>query len=226
MPTIYQQYFHQPRNVVKAYPCIPLDAELNYCPAQQIVYQNDMSQSVEYAEEYFAKYQTYEDLEIAKRINEARVAISHKYCFCLLDIGIGCGTFINQCRLPVFGYDVNATAVAWLQQRNLYLDPYQSIPDEVDGITLWDVLEHIPEPQLLFSQVKPNTYLFASLPIFPDVTRARESKHFRPNEHFYYFSESGFITFMDDSGFDFLESNDCETEAGREGILTFAFVKR
>lgn len=212
-------------NIVRSYSCIPLDAELTYCPQEQIVYQNDMSQSVPYAEEYFAKYQSYEHLEIARKINQARVEISHRYSRFILDVGIGSGTFLQQCQVPALGFDVNNTAVAWLKDRNQYVNPYQGIPKAVDGITLWDVLEHIPEPQLLFSKIKPNTYLFASLPIFSDVTQCRTSKHYRPNEHFYYFSEVGFKTFMADSGFNFIESNDSETKAGRVSILTFVFVK-
>ena len=58
---------------------------------------------------------------------------------------------------------------------------------------------------------------------FPQI---KNSKHYRPNEHYYYFTSYGLINYMKDSDFDLIKLDDFETKAGREEILTFVFVKR
>ena len=42
--------------------------ELNYCYENGIMYQRDMSVSVDYAEEYYEKYVSYENTEISKKL--------------------------------------------------------------------------------------------------------------------------------------------------------------
>ncbi len=213
-------------NIVRSYPSVSLDNDFNYCPAQQIVYQKDMSKSVPYDINYFNKYISYKDTDIAKSLNNSRIELVANYnCEYVLDIGIGSGEFIEKAPFEMYGFDVNPVGLQWLQDRNILIDPYVSIPNFIQALTFWDVIEHIPEPQILFNQIRRGCHLFTSLPIFKDVTKFRESKHFKPNEHFYFFSKDGFIEFMGDSGFDCLEVNAAETFAGREDILTFAFRK-
>jgi hypothetical protein len=213
------------KNIIKSYPFVSFDDNHNYCESQQIIYQKDMTKSVAYAEDYFYNYVRRVNTKIAKKLNKARVDISHKYCKCILDVGIGCGEFIENCKIKTYGYDINHIGINWLKKRNLFVDPYQEIPEEVDGFTFWDVIEHMPEPQTLFGKLPSKSYLFTCLPIFKDITKFKESKHFRPNEHYYYWTKDGFIRFMTDSGFDFIEWNDLETQAGRENVLTFCFRK-
>lgn len=214
------------KNIVKSYECIILDADLNYCPLEEIAYQKDMSQSVAYDENYFGNYVQREDTEIANKLNDARIATSHKYANCILDIGIGSGEFINKSKVKTYGFDINEAGINWLKEKGLFVDPYINVPADVNGWSFWDVIEHVPEPQVLFSCIPSGHYVFVSIPIFEDVTAVRKSKHFKPNEHYYYFSRNGFVIFMEDSGFRFIEWNEDETTAGREGIMTFTFKKK
>jgi len=62
-------------------------------------------------------------------------------------------------------------------------------------------------------------------PIFPDLTAIRASKHYRPGEHLYYFTEDGLVRWMALHGFLLRERNDFETRAGRDSILSFAFLR-
>jgi hypothetical protein len=212
-------------NIVKSYPYIAMDDDLNYCTQHQIVWQKDMSKSVEYDTDYFNKYVGYENSEIAKCLNHFRITLAHRHASSLLDIGIGSGEFIKNWDEEICGFDVNPIAIEWLTKHNIFVNPYEDIPDNIDGITMWDVIEHIPEPQLLFDKIKSRTVLMTSLPIFKDVTRVRESKHFKFDEHFYYFSKDGFIKFMTDSNFKIVDYGDWETQCGREDIMTFVFQK-
>lgn len=209
--------------VISKYPSVVFSEDLMMC--EGVIYQKDMTQSVRYDVDYFEKYIKYEDTNISLKLNECRTTLTESYCSCILDIGIGSGEFIKKSKIKVFGYDINPHGVQWLQERSLFVDPYKEMPENIQGISLWDTLEHIPEPHLLWQTLRSGQYVFVSIPIFQDLHAVKENKHFRPNEHYYYFSFSGFITYMKDSGFNFIESNNNETQAGREGIWTFAFVK-
>lgn len=198
--------------------------ELNYCYENGIMYQRDMSVSVDYAEEYYKKYVSYENTEISKKINQARKNITEKYCKTILDIGIGSGEFIKESDIKVYGFDINPLAIDWLTEKRLFIDPYIEMP-EVDGLTFWDSLEHIPEPSDILSLVLKNQYVFVSMPIFDNLMNLKKNKHYRPNEHYYYFTLNGIISYFKDLDFDCLEISDFEICAGRENIFTFVFQK-
>lgn len=209
--------------VIKQYWSIPFN-ELNYCPNEGIMYQRDMTTSVEYDKDYFEKYIKYENTNIAKGLNEGRTAITEKYCRSILDIGIGSGEFIKASKIKVFGFDINPLAVKWLEENNIFADPYKNMPD-VNGFTFWDSLEHIPNPHELISLIPSGFYIFISMPILNDLTKIRNSKHYKPNEHYYYFTSNGMIKWMQDYGFTLIEMSDFETRSGREDITTFVFNK-
>lgn len=214
------------QNVVKSYKSVPFGSDLRYCPEQGIMYQNDMNVSVEYDQAYFDTYAHRRGSEIAVKLNKGRVAFSHRYCNTLLDFGIGSGEFIEHCTAKMYGFDINPVAVDLLKKKGMYVDPYVSQPDDIEGWTMWDTLEHVPEPQNTFMHVRSWQYLFISLPIFDNILSIRQSKHYKPNEHYYYFTSDGFVRFMDDSGFQLIAVDDFETMAGRESIYTYAFRKR
>ena len=210
--------------IITAYPSVPF-GELVYCYENEILYQKDTSISVPYEKDYFEKYVSYEDTEISIKLNEFRTAITKKYCKSLLDIGIGSGEFIKKSSIKVFGYDINPIAIEWLNQRGLLLDPYtgKKLSMRIEGVSLWDALEHIPDPSDLLSRFSPGQYVFISIPIFSDLLKVRESKHYRPNEHYYYYTEAGLRKFMAEHRFKFIEMSDAEIQAGREGIYSFVF---
>lgn len=212
-------------DIIKKYPFVSFGNDLNYCYKNDLMYQACMDNIVEYGEKYFETYNNRENTEIANKLNQFRTTISQKFCKkCIVDIGIGSGEFIKKSKLKVFGYDINPLGIEWLKERGLFVDPYNSrIPREIEGWTLWDTLEHIPNPQNLFKKVKEGQYLFVSLPILSNILEIRKNKHYKPNEHLYYFTVKGLIGYMNDSGFSFIEKTDAETKAGRESILSFVF---
>lgn len=198
--------------------------ELSWCQKEGIMYQTDMSRSVDYGEDYFNKYCNYEETQIAQRLNQGRTSITGRYCNSILDIGIGSGEFIKNCKIRAYGYDINPLGIQWLKDKDLYINPYESMPN-VDGLCFWDSLEHIPDPNALLSKIKSGQYVFISIPIFDDLGKIKQSKHYRPDEHYYYFTKDGMIKYMTDSNFKILDVSDFEILAGREGIYTFVFRK-
>ena len=108
-----------------------------------------------------------------------------------------------------------------LRERGFFQDPYKTFPR---AITCWDSLEHIPDPKALVERVEEA--VFVSLPVFNDPLAATRSKHYRPGEHIWYWSERGLEKWFNEMGFDLAEKNDDETRIGREGIMSFAFLRR
>jgi len=160
---------------------------------------------------------------MGKSLTNARASFVNQYTdMGIIDIGIGGGAFVNE--MNCFGYDVNEKAIEWLLDRFSFIDPYTLEDKSINAITCWDSLEHIPEPERLIEKVK--NYVFVSIPIFNSGFHILKSKHFKPGEHLYYFTEHGIIHYMDNNGFSCIESSDIETELGREGIKTYAFRRK
>ena len=168
---------------------------------------------------YWDKYVSYRSNPIGEKLMKARADLVGKYTEGdVVDIGIGSGHFIDVRKSRTFGYDVNPQAIRWLLDRGLWWDPYFRDPD---AITCWDSLEHMNRPDALVRCAK--NLIFVSIPIFMDAGHAARSKHYRPDEHFWYFTRNGLVGWMKRYGFQLLEENKMETDLGREDIGTFVF---
>jgi hypothetical protein len=108
----------------------------------------------------------------------------------------------------------------WLEQRQLFIDPHM-VPFQ--GASMWDVLEHIADFRSLLANIRE--WLFLAIPIFRDSSHALESRHYRPDEHFWYFTRDGLVGVLGSLGFQLVEENDEETKLGREDIMSFAFKR-
>lgn len=172
-----------------------------------------------YDEDYFAKYERYAETERGRAITAARVGlVARHHAGELVDVGIGCGAFIKARGALTFGFDVNPAGLAWLSERALLRDPYRA---PVEAVSLWDVLEHLPFPAALLANVRE--WVFTCLPIFRDEQHLLGSKHFRKDEHRWYWTREGLLEWFGAHGFRCVESSDAESELGREDIGTFAF---
>ena len=197
------------------------DADLMLCRDDGVAYQADMSNLVAYDAPYYAKCLSYEDQEIARKINAGRIAMVERHIGSnwLVDVGIGSGEFIKK-RPRTVGYDVNPVAIEWLKRNDLWADL-----SEHSSFSFWDVIEHCETPELYLRCVPLHGFVFFSLPIFYGLGGIRTSKHYRPGEHLYYWTEEGFVAWMSRHGFMLLERSDFEIAAGRESIYSFAFKR-
>lgn len=177
----------------------------------------------QYDQVYWDRYVSMTDTGVGRKLNAARAKLVDQYVGMahVVDIGIGSGGFIAARPGRTSGYDVNLAGVQWLLSRGLWSDPYFKNPENA---TCWDSLEHVMYPDDLVRRV--DGYLFVSIPIFDDLAHILRSKHFRPDEHFHYFTEAGFVRYMDQQGFDCLEHNRMEVALGREDIGTFVFRRK
>lgn len=189
------------------------DLGLGYCPQQATpdFYGKD------YWDEYIKRSQT----EMGRQITESRCELVKKHIGArasVLDIGIGCGHFIET-RGFTFGHDVNPIGIQWLEDRHLYRDPLNGF----SNMTFWDALEHIPNASDVMGACK--SHAFVTMPIYRDESSIRESRHFKPGEHIWYFTRDGLIRWSNGLGFQMVEHNDDETKIGRVDIETFVFKR-
>ena len=175
-----------------------------------------------YDQKYFDRFDRNAKTDLGRALMRARCDfVEQHYQGPLIDIGIGSGAFI-ECRerrqQKTWGYDINPAGLKWLEKRMLLVNPY-FVP--LEAMTMWDVLEHMENFCLLLANCRE--WLFVSLPIFRDAEHALRSKHFKPEEHCWYFSRDGLLFAMKTCGFALVSESDVETELGREDIGTFAF---
>lgn len=172
-----------------------------------------------YDQNYFNKYVEMAKTDIGIKLNKARVDLVNKYTNKdVLDIGIGAGTFVAS-RPNTYGHDINIHGVNWLIEQGKYRSPVKG----ANSLTFWDSLEHIHDPSIQLNGAKE--YVFVSCPIYEDVEHVLRSKHFRPDEHCWYWTEEGLKIFMMMYGFVCIEHNQMESEIGREDIGTFVFKR-
>ncbi len=190
-------------------------------------------QSNPYNGDYFRKYEGYAMSAMGSKLDTARFMFVDRFVpqEKIVDVGIGSGNFIRTVAKyresgpnyspSTFGYDINPHAMRWLLDQQRWWDPWQFNPQVA---TFWDSLEHFADPRAILAHV--DKWAFVSIPIFRDPQHADSSKHFRPTEHYHYFTKNGFIKFMKNTGFQLVESNTMEVDLGREDIGTFAFKRK
>ncbi len=178
----------------------------------------------QYNREYWEEYVRRMNTLMGETLNRLRTGLVEKHIGKepIVDVGVGAGHFmlLRGKEVETYGYDVNPVAIEWLLKIKRWWDPYFMDPENA---SLWDVLEHVARPDELVQRVKG--HVFVSIPIVRSREHAIISKHFKPNEHFWYFTREGLLRWMKVQGFNLVEENLMETEAGREEIGTFVFKK-
>lgn len=171
-----------------------------------------------YDANYWVRYRAMDETPVGEKLTNARLALVDAYWDGeLVDVGIGGGRFVSDRH--AYGYDINPHAVEWLKSENAWLNPYAQ---KVDAASFWDSLEHIHDPGPLLDNVRH--YVFVSLPIFTNAAHILRSKHFRKDEHCWYFTRQGFERFMARFDFRLIHANKME-QAWREDIETFVFER-
>jgi hypothetical protein len=220
----------QQENRRPGWPVLPLveqfsNGRLTWWPELGIGYYPVKTGGAPYDQEYFDRYARNAQTTLGRALMQARCEFVEKYYLgTLIDVGIGSGAFIalrRKFKRTTYGYDINPAGLKWLDEQTLLVDPYL-IP--FDAMTLWDVLEHMADFQSLLANVRQ--WLFVSLPIFCDAEHVLASKHFRPDEHYWYFTRDGLVFAMASCGFALEFETNIETALGREDIGTFAFRRK
>jgi hypothetical protein len=147
----------------------------------------------------------------------------------LLDIGYGNGDFLKAASsiIPLtYGNDISTYPIP---ENSIFInDPYNI---SVDVVTFFDVLEHFHD---IYDIKLLNTkYILISVPnchYFSD-NWFDNWKHRRPEQHFWHFNEESLINFMDEIGYDVINTTNIEdtirdNKMDYDNILTGVFKKR
>lgn len=201
------------------------DGDLVVSLEHGVAYQRGRGRIV-YGDEYLGKFAAYDE-RIRAAVNAGRCALVARHLSAgarLLDVGAGDGAFVRAARQGGFealGFEVIPAAAAALRREGRYAEDLAAF----DAVTLWDAIEHMEDPGACLRGVRAGALVFASLPIFADLRTVRTSKHYRPGEHLYYFTDAGFVAWAARCGLRLLERSAHEIEAGRESIGAYAFCK-
>lgn len=182
-----------------------------------------------YDDEYFRRYRAMSQTPMAIALNGFRAGLVRLHCcrahsISLLDVGIGDGAFLRALEsdpwIRRFGADVNPAGISYLEEHG----QLGSLEETYDVVTFWDSLEHIRDPRWALRAAAK--VAIVSIPIFNDVAHVLASRHYRPDEHYWYFTRAGFCAFADREGFDVVDVLATETALGRDGIETFVLNRR
>jgi len=174
----------------------------------------------QYGKAYFDKYAGYEQTPLGRQLNNFRIDIVNEFFpdAQLLDVGPGSCQFVRSTN--ALGYDINPHTNEYLKSIGRWANP--DLLASVDVATFWDSLEHLENFEIL-DRIKRGVVV--TLPIFKDREHALSSKHFRPDEHFHYWTDDGFVLFMASKGFKFKAKTATEQMLGREGVMTYVFSR-
>jgi hypothetical protein len=173
-----------------------------------------------YNHEYFVRYQQMSNTAMGYALTQARIhLVARHYQGQVLDVGIGAGQFVNE-RTDTLGFDINPVSIDWLKQQDKWSNLYDS---DYPALTFWDSLEHIDEPAIAVARA--TQWVFVSIPIFTGAEHVLASKHYRKDEHIWYWTHDGFIRWFVEQGFTCVEHNRIESDLGREEIDSYAFKR-
>lgn len=212
-----------------------LDGQLVWLPEAGMGYfECEFGATPPYDADYFRRYQKQADTCIGRALVRHRAELVKRWCDLalsygperpLLDVGIGAGTFLEALwseGVYAAGFDVNPAGVEWLKGRGAYRNLYG--PEPFDVVTFWDALEHIRDPRPALAACA--RWAFVAIPIFRDAEHVLASRHYRKDEHYWYFTRAGFRRFAEAQGFEVVDIVATETALGRDDIETFVLCRR
>lgn len=144
----------------------------------------------------------------------------------VLDVGCAAGFFLRVCReLGHDGYGVEISrpiaeaAATALGADRVWIGDLESAiargpegvfaPHSFDLVTMWDVVEHVPDPQTLLRQARGLLAPDGLLVVETQNVQSRFAKtlgprwqHYKHEEHLYHFDPTTARTLLDQAGFD------------------------
>ncbi len=161
---------------------------------------------------------------IKKQIHEfglnkrVKIFIRKKQNGLLLDIGCGSGSFIKyvakHTQFKVMGTEVNKKQVDRLQKTDAFpillgdIDQLSLPSDHFDVITLWDVIEHVPDPISMLTEInkiiKPDGLVVIRVPNGNSLNSKLFGKYWAGIDaprHYYVFTNETLSMLLTNTGF-------------------------
>ena len=172
----------------------------NYYKSAQYISHTDQANSlIHLLYKIIRTYTLKKKIALIRKINTAKGSI--------LDYGCGTGNFVKAATdagWQVFGYepDKDARRVATSKNKSVILESLKKIPENLDVITAWHVLEHVADLKTtimaLKKKVKTGGHLFIAVPNH----HSYDAEHYQENwaaydvpRHLYHFNKN-FMNFL------------------------------
>ncbi len=201
-----------------------------------------------YNKNYFngAVYDNYLDEEkYRRRVFRDKIKLIKKHLPCegtILDIGCGMGFFLMEMQkrgYQIKGLDISKYAAAIASAKlNTFIPPADLLsasfsPGQFDIITLWDLLEHLPEPARYLDRIsqiikKNGVLVIETLNISSLTARMLKEKWplYFPPYHLFYFNQKNISLLLEKTGFSLLKAYPVQTYLKSfSGYRTFRYFK-
>jgi 2-polyprenyl-3-methyl-5-hydroxy-6-metoxy-1,4-benzoquinol methylase len=156
------------------------------------------------------------------QMKRSQVVLRYKSSGKLLDIGCGNGEFLLHMRSrgewELVGIEHNkriAESLKSEQQLDIFMDPLEDISfqsSSFEVITMWDVLEHLPDPRSSLQEcrriLKPGGVLVLRLPNYESIDAQLFGKCWAGLDsprHFFVFGKTNIGLLLDETGFSIQE---------------------
>lgn len=162
-----------------------------------------------YYEKYIGlpKHEVYNELTYKSYMNVLKFISSNTYGNCILDVGCGKGDFVDAAYskgFDVMGIELSQKAVDVAAQFNLpvkYLDFFSDSIEKSsrDIITMFEVIEHLPDPQGFFRRaqdvVRPGGLIYITTPNYSSLDRKVLGSRWKAIhcEHLTYFTPTSLL---------------------------------
>ena len=199
-------------NLIFQYP-LPAEKDMIAHYNQNVLYKNpkDLSKLRQYLHNYGLK-------------KRSEMITHNKKQGLLLDIGCGTGSFLaymaQHTHLEVTGTEINERNVAFIKNNYsfpVYLGDLQQLAfpkEHFDVITMWDVIEHLPNPKELLTEIhkilKPNGYLVIRVPNGNSFDFKLFGKYWAGVDaprHYLIYTKQTLSVFLENSGFSVVSGN-------------------
>lgn len=191
-----------------------------------------------YGVDYYIKYVRYHSTTLNAKLQETRWSIVQKYRNegNLLDIGCSVGSFIEKAPsgFNAEGYDVNKFCLIHCGCYDLVTHKKLPIDKRYDVVTMFDVLEHVPNIEDIVVKIKamlvPKGIWIVTIPNFyhERLESIDKWRHYRPKEHVYCLSENSMKALCQKFDFELLEVNFDESEhrPPKDNLATYIMRKQ
>lgn len=157
----------------------------------------------------------------------------------ILDMGCGTGHFLNECQSK--GWEIEGVEVSEVARANAKsehnIDPVSSL-EEVEGverfdaITLWHVLEHLPDVEKKLSRfnelLKENGMLFIAVPNHESLDAKHYGVHWAAWDvpiHLWHFSKTSMKRLVEQNGFQLAEIKNMPFDSFYVSLLSEKYKK-
>ena len=135
----------------------------------------------------------------------------------LLDVGCSLGYFVEAanargwqaCGVEISPYAAEEARALGLEVKTGALEQAGYPDGSFDCVTMWDVLEHVPDPTKHMLEIRrilaPGGMVVVGTPNLAHIAFRRKRKHWRhlkPREHIFYFNQSSMMRLFEKTGFD------------------------